>query len=109
MSCKGRLSALASPALPAPSSSLTLMSAELFLSHHLSSLPSHRSFLIPFLKYVIPEALPLSLIGLALASGGSILELAGTGCIRHGGSFWQLLTEATPTAPLLPKPCHANP
>jgi len=51
------------------------------------------------LKYVIPEALPPSLIGSALASGGSVLEPAGTGCIRHGGSFSHLLTEATPIAP----------
>jgi len=49
------------------------------------------------------------MIVLALASGVSILELAGTGFVRHGGSFSQLLTEATPIAPLLPKPCHANP
>jgi len=48
------------------------------------------------------------LIGLALGSGRSILELAGTGFIRNGGSFQQLLTEATPTAPPLPKSCHAN-
>jgi len=48
-------------------------------------------------------------MGSALASGGSILEPAGTGSVRHGGSFSQLLTEATPIAPWLPKPCHANP
>jgi len=53
--------------------------------------------------------LPPLLIGLALASDGSILEPGGTGFIRHGGSFQQLLTEATPIAPPLPKPCHANP
>jgi len=29
------------------------------------------------------------MIGLALASGGSVLELAGTGFIRHGWSFSQ--------------------
>jgi len=61
------------------------------------------------LKYVITEALPPSLMGLALASSRSIVESAGTGSIRHGGSFWQLLTEATSAAPPLPKPCHANP
>jgi len=60
------------------------------------------------LKYVVTEVLPPSLIGLALASGGSVLELAGTGFTRHGGRFWQLLTEATRIAPQLPKPCHAN-
>jgi len=51
--------------------------------------------------------LPL-LMSLALASDGSVLELAGISLIGHGGSFWQLLTEATPVALLLPKPCHAN-
>jgi len=53
--------------------------------------------------------LPLSLIGMALASSGSVLELAGADSVRHGESVSQLLTEATPVAPLLPKPCHANP
>jgi len=97
----------ASQAPPPPPSSLTLVSAELFLSHcltPLSQLPSYHRFVFFFvslLKYVIPEALP---IGLDLASRGSVLELAGTGFVRHGGSFWQLLTEATPIVPLLPKP-----
>jgi len=50
--------------------------------------------------------LPLLLMG--LASGESIWELAGIGSIGHGGSFWQLLAEATPVAPVLPKPCHAS-
>jgi len=45
---------------------------------------------------------------LALASGGSILEPAGTQFIKHGGSFQQLLTEATPIAPQLPKPWQEN-
>jgi len=43
--------------------------------------------LFPLLKYVIPWALPPSLIGLALASDRSILELAGIGSVRHEGSF----------------------
>jgi len=65
---------------------------------------------LPLLKYVIAEVLPpLLLIGLALASGGSILEPAGTGFTIHGGSFLQLLTEDTLIAAPLPKPCHANP
>ena len=41
-------------------------------------------------------------MGSASASGGSVLDPAGTGSVRHGGSFWQLLTEATPVAPLSP-------
>ena len=36
-------------------------------------------------------------MGSALASSGSVSELAGIGSIR--GSFWQLLTAATPVAP----------
>jgi len=67
-----------------PPSLLTLVSAELFLSHCLTRL-SHcrltRVFFLPLLKYFITKALPLSLIGLALGSSGSILELAGTGFI----------------------------
>jgi len=50
----------------------------------------------PLPKYAVAEALPLSLMGSVLASSGSILEPAGIGSIRHGGSFSQLLTEATP-------------
>jgi len=69
---------------------------------------SHCVF-FPLLKYLISEVLPLSLIGSASVSSGSILELADIGSIRHGGSFWQLLTEATPVALPLPKPCHTNP
>jgi len=100
-SCKGRLSAPVSQEPPPPPSSLTLVSAELFFSHHLtplSRLPFYRS-IFPLLKYVITAAQPPSLIGLALASDGSILEPAGTDFIRHRGSFSQLLTEATPIAP----------
>ena len=111
-SCKGRLSAPVSRAPPLPPSSLSLVSAELLLSHRLTPLSwmsSHCSFFLPLLKYIITETLPLLLIGLALASSGSFLESAGTGCIRLGGSFSHLLTEATPIAPPLPKPCHTNP
>jgi len=96
-----------------PPSSLTLVSAELFLSHHLTPLSNScltaQFFSLPLLTYVIPEVLPPSLMGSALASGRSVFEPAGTGFIRHRGSFWQLLTEATPIGPPLPKPCHANP
>jgi len=64
---------------------------------------------LPLLKYVITEALPPLLIALALASGRSILEPAGTGFIRHGGSFSQLLHRSHPYRPPLPKHCHTNP
>ena len=40
--------------------------------------------------------LPPSLIGLALASDGSVLEPSGIGSIRYRGSFWQLLTGVIP-------------
>lgn len=52
------------------------------------------------------EASQPFLIFPALASGMSILESAGLVSARHGGSSWQLHTEATPVAPLLPD--HAN-
>jgi len=45
---------------------------------------SQQVFFLPLLTYVITEALPPSLMGLALASSGSVLEPAGTGFIRHG-------------------------
>jgi len=112
MSCKGRVSALASRAPPPPSFFTDLgvcRVVSLTSSHSSLSTAVSLKYFLRHLKYVIPEALLPSLIGLALASGGSILEPAGTGFIRYGGSFSQLLTEATPIAPPLPKPCHANP
>jgi len=78
VNCKEKLSALVPGAPPPPPSSLTLVSAELFLSIHLtplSQLPFHHSF-FPLHKYVITEALPLPLLDLALASSGSVFELA---------------------------------
>jgi len=75
-----------------PPFSLTLVSAGLFLSLGPIPLSNCR------LKYVITEELPQSLTGLAFASGRSVLEPASTGLIRCGGSFHQLLTEATPRA-----------
>jgi len=52
-------------------------------------------FLLPFLN-VIPEVLPLSLMGSALASSGSVLETAGLGSVRHRRGFWHLLRELPP-------------
>jgi len=100
MGCRGT-SALAPGEPPLAPSSLTLVSAELFLSHILTPLfwlLLHSSF-FPLFQYIIPEALPPSLMGSALASSGSVLDPAGIGSIRHRGSFQQLLTAATPTAP----------
>jgi len=101
--CRG-ISTLVPGAPPPPPSSLTLVSAGLLLSHILSPLSGYSSAGSPtplplLLKYVIAEVLPPLLMGLALASSGSVFEPAGIGSIRHGGSFLQLLTEATPVSP----------
>ncbi|KAK4826200.1 hypothetical protein QYF61_006144 [Mycteria americana] len=50
-------------------------------SHSSLQLQLHR-FFPPLLQYVIPEALPPSLMGSALASGRSVLQPAGIGSIR---------------------------
>jgi len=87
MGCRG-ISALA-PGAPSPSSSLTLVSAELFLSHSLTPLSGYSCsglFFFPILKY-IPEALPPSLMGSALASSGFVLVPAGIDSVGHRGSF----------------------
>lgn len=98
----------APPALPSP---MTLVPARLLLSHSLTplSLCNGAGYLL-LLNSVIPEALPLSLLGSALASGGSVLEPAGIGSLRHGESFWQILTKETPVAPPAAKtlPCKPN-
>jgi len=86
--CRGS-SAPVPGAPPPPLSALSLVSAELFLPHSLTllfPLQVRRSF-FPLLQYVITEVLPSSLMGSALASSWSVLELAGTGSIRHKGSF----------------------
>ncbi|KAJ7418275.1 hypothetical protein WISP_59980 [Willisornis vidua] len=70
-----------------------------------SSLATITSVIFFFLlKYVITYFL----IGPALASDTSISEPPGIGSARHGGSYWQLLTEATHVATLLPEPGHVN-
>ena len=111
-SCKGRLSAptFRAPPLSSFFTDLGVCRVVSITSSHSPSLPFLlQRYFLPFLKYVITEALPLSLIVLTLGSGGSVLEPASTGFIKHRGSFLQLLTEATPIAPLLPKHCHTNP
>jgi len=110
---RGRLSAPTFQAPPPPSffTDLGVCRAVSLTSSYCSLYPAvspAEFFFLPLLNYVIPEVLLPSLTGLALASSGSVLELAGTGFIRHGRSVSQLLTEATPIAPPLPKPCHAN-
>jgi len=63
----------------------------------------------PLLKFFITEALPLLLMGLALASGGSALELADIDSTRHRGKLLAASHRSHPCSPQLPKPCHANP
>jgi len=78
-------------AVRAAPSSLTLMSEVFFISQHLVPLSSDFHFTAVFflrlLKHVGTEVLSLLLIVLALARGGSVLELPGTGFIRCEGSF----------------------
>lgn len=58
-----------------------------------------------FLENVIPEACQ----SCHLAQFGWQRVCLGVGSVRYGGSFQHLLTEATPAAPLLPKPGLSNP
>lgn len=51
----------------------------------------------------LSEILPTLLTSSALASRASILEAAGNGSVQHGDTFWNLLTEATPSATLTTK------
>ncbi|GAB0189036.1 ephrin type-A receptor 5 [Grus japonensis] len=51
----------------------------------LETMGSNRNFLNGGVH--LQEALPPSLMGSALASGGSVLELAGIASVGHGGSF----------------------
>lgn len=68
---------------------------------YFTSFSSYTVFL-PFLKYVVTELLPLLLIGSALASSRSFLEMAGIGSVRHGG---QLLASSD-RSHLQPPWCH---
>lgn len=37
-----------------------------------------------------------------------VAGLSSTDSVEHGRNFWQLLTEVTPVAPLLPEPCQGS-
>lgn len=74
----------APPFLP---SSLIMVSEGLFYSHTLTPLSAVAGFFLPFLKYFIMEVLTMSLTGSASASGRSVLELGGTGSLKHRSSF----------------------
>ena len=100
MGCR-RISAPVPGALPPHPSSLTLVSAELFLScifTPVSNWSCDCPGFFPLFSY-ITEVLPPSLMGMTLASGRSIMELAGSGSIKHRGGFQQILTEASAVAP----------
>jgi len=71
---------------PHPPSSLTLVSPEFSLLS-LAEKFCYAGVCFFFHNYVIPEALPLLLIGLVLACSRSVLELVGIGSVGHGGSF----------------------
>ncbi|KAJ7412739.1 hypothetical protein WISP_94755 [Willisornis vidua] len=62
----------------------------------------------PIFNYVTPEVLPPLWMSSDLASSRFILETAGIVFVGHGGSFWQLLTEAIHLATLLSQPSHGN-
>jgi len=62
----------------------------------------------PLLKYV-PEALPLSVMGSALARSGSILELAGIGSYQTRVKLLAASHRSHTYSLPLPKCCHANP
>lgn len=95
------ISGLALGASPPPPSSWTLVPAGLLLSL-LSQLLMGSIFFSPSQK-LISEELPQSLMGLALASRGPVLEPPGMGFVGHWGSFQQLLTEVTPVVPITTK------
>jgi len=87
MGCRG-ISALAPGAHPPPLSSLTLVSAGLFLAYtHFSLLDAVVQQFLPLLKHVTTEMLPVPLMDSALASCRSFLEPAGTGFVQHSGSL----------------------
>lgn len=106
--CRG-ISAPTSGAAPLPPSSLTLLSADLFLSYFLTPLSQLLCGVsYSFLSMLSPSYSQL-LMGSALASSELVLEMTGTGSVQHGDNFWCLFTEAIPvtcpaTKTLLCKP-----
>lgn len=71
--------------------------------------PVQKHYSLFFNKHIITEPLPPSLIGSALTSSTSHLELPGIGSAGQARSFQQLLTETSPVAALVPKCGHKNP
>jgi len=110
MGCRG-ISALAPEAPPSP-----LFSLNLGVCRVVSVMCSHSSLWLQLcsgffslLKYVIAEALPPLLVGLALASGRCVLEPAGLGSVGDGGSFWHRVREANPVPPCTTKTLPRKP
>lgn len=107
MGCTGTSAHGAPPPHP---SSLTLVSAGLFLSHFYHSSLSHsccKAFFNPFLNAT--ELSPATLIGSSLANCGSGLETVGSVCIRHEDSLWCHRSHPCNPQLLQPIPCHTNP
>lgn len=76
-------------------------------SHSSLWLPLHRVF-PPLPHCILPQALPLLLMGLAMASSGFILELAGTGSFGHSGKLPAVSHRNHCCNCVLPKPGHTN-
>lgn len=101
-------SALAPGALPSPLS-LTLMSAELFLSHIITALSGCSCTVVfPPSQIHDPRGATTTADGLAQSSDGSILELSGIYSIGHMGKASGSLSQKPPCSPPLVKPCHTN-
>jgi len=91
-------------ACPPPLFTLTLVSAESFLTYSHSCLlaaVAQQFFLL--LIYVIMAVVPPSLMDSPLSRSGCVLEQVGIGSAGDGGSLCYLPTEGTPVAP-----CYQN-
>lgn len=112
MGCRGICAP--APGVPyPPPSSLALSFAGLFLSHFSYTSPMQLvcCVFLPFLKHVISEVPPTSLMGSFLGSGGWVSFAAGWNWLCP--AWWQLLVSphrGHPCSPLPNKqPCHINP
>lgn len=105
MGCRKNSSPVYGAPPPSPSS-MTWVSAQLFLSHIFTPLwvaVADVKQLFPFLNLLQQRHL---CCWLALASGGSGMELVCTGCVGHGGCH--SLSQKPPLDFPGPKPVHAN-
>jgi len=109
-SCKGRVSAPASQAPPPPSffTDLGVCRAVSFTSSHsslLTALLSHLFF--PFLNMLSQRRYPTAVADWFGLGQRRVCLTAGWHWLYQ--TWGKLLTEATPIAPPLLKPCHTNP